>query len=167
MLGSAIFFFDWRFGCLPSLLAPKKTRADRPSGTNTAGRDSLVRHVKDPLFIVVTLFLSFLLLAIGYLPVTWFPWLMYLTGGDVKQSNRYTLWYNMSAILGFIIAPACGWIIDYKANRGNRMLLRIAFIIVSAHSSKVRSRRSSTLLCCRVSPGRSQSLYASSACSNR
>ena len=122
MLGSAILFFDWRFDALPSLLKPTVSRTDRPSESNVASRDSLARHVKDPLFIVVTLFLSFLLLAIGYLPVTWFPWLMYLTGNDVRRSDQYTFWYNMSAVLGFLIAPACGWIIDYKANRGNGLL---------------------------------------------
>ena len=57
MLGSAILFFDWRFGCLPSLLKPKATRADRSTESNAISRHSLVQHVKDPLFIVVTLFL--------------------------------------------------------------------------------------------------------------
>lgn len=34
------------------------------------------------------------------------------------KANRYTFFFNMSAILCIFIAPICGLIIDYKVNRG-------------------------------------------------
>lgn len=48
----------------------------------TNSRDTLIQHIKDPLFIAVTLFLSCLLLTISVLPVTWYSWLMYLTNNN-------------------------------------------------------------------------------------
>lgn len=49
--------------------------------------NTFIHHLTSPLFILVALFLSFLLLSIAYLPITWFPWLMYLTKDDVQRSK--------------------------------------------------------------------------------
>lgn len=46
--------------------------------------DSLVRHLTNPIFVVVTCFLSCLLLTVAFLPVVWFPWVMHLTGFNLK-----------------------------------------------------------------------------------
>ena len=37
------------------------------------------RHLLSPIYIFVVLFLSVLLLPSVFLPVTWFPWTMYVT----------------------------------------------------------------------------------------
>ena len=100
-------------------------------------QNTFMHHLTSPLFILVALFLSFLLLSISYLPIIWFPWLMYLTKGDLKRSKLssqwlllsmsdifvftgtdYTFMYNMSAASGLIIAPICGLLVDYKIARG-------------------------------------------------
>ena len=49
--------------------------------------NTLMHHLTSPMFIMVTLFLSFLLLSVSFLPVTWFPWLMYLTDKDLLRSR--------------------------------------------------------------------------------
>ena len=90
---------------------------------------------------MVTLFLSCLLLTVAFLPVVWFPWIMHLTRNNLDLgsnqlhsnlfnfsflANRYTFLYNMSAILTMFIAPICGLIIDYRANRGVDQSIRFS-----------------------------------------
>ncbi|CAF0895429.1 unnamed protein product [Adineta ricciae] len=115
MLASAFLFLDWRFLWLDSKLKVKPTRQE---GVKTDEQDNLVEHVTNPLFVVVTLFLSCLLLTISFLPVVWYPWLKYLTGGDDVLTNRYTFLYSISAVVGLVIAPLCGLIVDFRASRG-------------------------------------------------
>ncbi len=50
----------------------------------SSSQDSLASHLTNQLFVVVTLFLSCLLLTVAYLPVVWFPWVMHLTELDLK-----------------------------------------------------------------------------------
>ena len=84
MLGSALFFLDWRFACADSSLKTKPTKDEVKTITS---QDTLARHLTNPLFIVVTLFLSFLLLTISFLPITWYTWLLHLTK-DIKRGKR-------------------------------------------------------------------------------
>ena len=93
-----MLFLNWRFVCTDA--------SDRATVTYTEGtrdrhrrhhpcvpvpmlvklkpsEDSLARHLTKPLFVMLTLFLSCLLLTVGFLPVFWFPWLMFLTGNDL------------------------------------------------------------------------------------
>jgi hypothetical protein len=84
MFGSAILFLDWRFSLLDSTLKSKSTKEQIKTITS---QDTLARHLTNPLFIVVTLFLSCLLLTIAFLSVVWFPWLMYLTENNLKLSK--------------------------------------------------------------------------------
>jgi hypothetical protein len=85
MLGSTLFFLDWRFSCLDSPLKLKLIKEDIK--TVVTSQDTLTRHLTNPLFGLVTLFLSFLLLTISFLPVVWFPWVMYLTGNNLELSK--------------------------------------------------------------------------------
>ncbi|CAF4267989.1 unnamed protein product, partial [Rotaria sp. Silwood2] len=115
MFGSAMLFLDWRFTCIDSTLKSKQTKTEVKTITS---HDTLTKHLLNPLFIVVTLFLSCLLLTISYLPVVWYKWLMHLTNNNKQSTTNYTFWYNMIAILGIIVAPVCGLIIDFKVSRG-------------------------------------------------
>ena len=85
MLGSAFLFLDWRFAFIPSIL---KTQSQTQEVKTVTTQDTLIRHLKNPLFIIVTLFLSCLLLTVAFLPVIWFPWLMYLTKNNLDSSKR-------------------------------------------------------------------------------
>lgn len=125
MLGSAILFFSWRFQCTePSTKIPTANGEEI-----TPAQDSLARHLTNPLFVVVTLFLSCLLLTVAFLPVVWFPWIMHLTNNDLKLANRYTFSYNMSALLALFVAPICGLVIDFRANRSySQRILNLSII---------------------------------------
>ena len=94
-----MLFLNWRFVCTDT--------SDRATVTYTEGtrdrhrlcnscvcvgfivvkvkpsEDSLARHLTNPLFVTLTLFLSCLLLTVAFLPVFWFPWLLFLTGDDL------------------------------------------------------------------------------------
>lgn len=100
-------------------------------------QDSFSQHLTSPVFVFATLFLSCLLLTVAFLPVVWFPWLMHLSRNDLKIGNHrlmssligthviilanlYTNLYNISAVLSLIIAPVCGFTIDYQVHRGMR-----------------------------------------------
>ncbi|CAF3511626.1 unnamed protein product [Rotaria sp. Silwood1] len=115
MFGSAIFFLDWHVKCGS---ASNKTKSSTTEDvTINTSEDSLAQYLTNPIFVVVTLFLSCLLLTVAYLPVIWFPWVMHLTGYNLNLANHFTFLFNMSAILCIFIAPICGLIIDYKAAR--------------------------------------------------
>ncbi|CAF0810788.1 unnamed protein product [Adineta ricciae] len=115
MFISAMLFLDWRFTCAHTQ-STKKSLPEEVEVNPT--QDTLARYLTNPLFVVVTLFISCLLLTVSFLPVVWFPWIMNLTGKNVNLSNRYTFLFNMSTILCIVIAPICGIILDYKASQG-------------------------------------------------
>ncbi|CAF1235332.1 unnamed protein product [Rotaria sordida] len=115
MFGSAMLFLDWRFTGMNSILKSKSIKKEVKTITS---HDTLIQQLINPLFIVVTLFLSCLLLTISFLPVIWYKWLLHLTGNNQQLATRYTRIYNMIAVFGIIVAPLCGFIVDYKAYRG-------------------------------------------------
>ncbi|CAF4738530.1 unnamed protein product [Rotaria sp. Silwood1] len=127
MFGSAIFFLDWHVKCGS---ASNKTKSSTTEDvTINTSEDSLAQYLTNPIFVVVTLFLSCLLLTVAYLPVIWFPWVMHLTGYNLNLANHFTFLFNMSAILCIFIAPICGLIIDYKAARGySQRILNISIL---------------------------------------
>lgn len=84
MFINAMFFHDWRFSCIDSTLKTKEEGVK-----TTVSQDTLARHLTNPLFVVITLFLSCLLLTISFLPVVWYPWVLYLTGKDLIISKYY------------------------------------------------------------------------------
>lgn len=55
-----------------------------------SSQDSLARHLTNSLFVVVTLFLSCLLLTVAFLPVVWFPWIMSLTGNNLQLGSNWS-----------------------------------------------------------------------------
>ncbi|CAF1579403.1 unnamed protein product [Rotaria magnacalcarata] len=127
MLGSSILFLDWRFKLSTKSNVTKST--DSEDVVISPSEDSLARHLTNPIFIVVTCFLGCLLLTVSYLPVVWFPWVMYLTGFNLKLANRFTSMYNMSAVLSIFISPIFGFMIDYKVQRGySQRLLNVSMV---------------------------------------
>jgi len=59
----------------------------------SSSQDSLARHLTNPLFVVVTLFLSCLLLTVAFLPVVWFPWMMHLTGHNLELGSKESFFF--------------------------------------------------------------------------
>ncbi|CAF3906861.1 unnamed protein product [Rotaria sordida] len=127
MFGSAMLFLNWHSKC--ANVSNKRKLSTNEDVAISTSDDSLARHLTDPIFVVVTLFLSCLLLTVAYLPVVWFPWVLHLTGHNLHLANRFTFAYNMSAILSIFIAPICGLIIDYKADQGrSQRMLNISIL---------------------------------------
>ena len=57
------------------------------------------KHLTSPLYILVVLYLSVLLMPSIFLAVTWYPWVYYITNEDVELSKlirRYFLLSNNS-----------------------------------------------------------------------
>lgn len=84
MLGSAFLFLDWRFAYIPSIL---KSQSQTKEMKTITSQDTLIRHLTNPLFVLVTLFLSCLILTVSFLPIIWFPWLKHLTNNDLTISK--------------------------------------------------------------------------------
>ncbi len=88
MLGSAMLFLNWRFVCTDT--SDKNTAIADDGVEISPSQDTLARHLTNPLFVVVTLFLSCFLLTVAFLPVVWFPWIMHLTNNNLKLGLKLT-----------------------------------------------------------------------------
>ncbi|CAF1274177.1 unnamed protein product [Rotaria sp. Silwood1] len=77
-------------------------------------------YLTSPLYILVVLFLSVLLLPGIFLSVTWYPWVYYITKQDKILTNKYTLAYNLSTIAAIIICPINGFLLGFKADRSRK-----------------------------------------------
>ncbi len=84
MLGSAFLFLDWRFESIPSIL---KSQPQTNEVKTTVSENTLIQHLKKPLFILVTLFLSCLILTVSFLPVIWPRRLIRLTENKLDLSK--------------------------------------------------------------------------------
>ncbi|UJR36912.1 hypothetical protein I4U23_029625 [Adineta vaga] len=62
----AMFFLDWRFACVDT---STKTKSTIDEVEISSSQDTLARHLTNPIFVVVTLFISCLLLTVSFLPV--------------------------------------------------------------------------------------------------
>ena len=90
MLVSSFLFLDWKF---PILNLPYKfdTKFENASveiikGSkwymNMYNRRGVWRHLTNPFYILVVLFLSVLLLPSVFLSVTWYQWVSYITNNS-------------------------------------------------------------------------------------
>ena len=87
---------------------------------NLSAQDSLAKHLTTPLFALLGLFFSCLSLTVTFLALIWFPWLMHLTENDGQFVNLLTIVFNLSSIFSLLIAPICGYMIEYQAYRGEK-----------------------------------------------
>lgn len=107
MLISSFMFLDWRF---PILNLPyhfdtkleKKTKSINITNDDTEieninwymkiiKRKGVWHYLTSPLYILVVLFLSILLLPGIFLSVTWYPWVFYITKQDILLSKSSKL----------------------------------------------------------------------------
>jgi len=91
MFGSAMLFLNWRFACAET--SDKTKSSNNDSVENNPAGDSLARHLTNPLFVVVTIFLSCFLLTVAFLPVVWFPWVMHLTNNNLNLGLKFYLFF--------------------------------------------------------------------------
>ncbi|CAF2361322.1 unnamed protein product [Rotaria sp. Silwood2] len=141
MIGAALLFMDWRFRLLnlpygfvtnsePNKESRKSVEIDDAAHVinmswyrHIVNRVGVWQHLLSPIYIFVVLYLSVLLLPTVFLPVTWFPWVMYVTNENEDLSNRYTLIFNLSTIAALIICPCSGALLDFRAHRSNKQRL--------------------------------------------
>ncbi|CAF1194103.1 unnamed protein product [Adineta ricciae] len=138
---SAFLFLDWKF-----------TLCKLPYGTNVTFEQALTQtnditdsetkwyikiyqrtgiwnHLLSPLYILVVLFLSVLLLPSVLLSVIWYPWVHYITNQNTVLANQYTFAFNVSTLSALVICPINGFILGRNAMKnGKQQLLNILIV---------------------------------------
>ncbi|CAF1222983.1 unnamed protein product [Rotaria sordida] len=145
MFISSFMFLDWKFPILnlPYQFDTKLETKKIPS-TNTINENSLSNndesdkmkwytrilkrkgvwhHLTSPLYLLVVLFLSILLLPGIFLAVTWYPWVYYITKQDTVLTNKYTFAFNLSTISAILICPVNGFLLGFKADKSKKQKL--------------------------------------------
>jgi hypothetical protein len=105
------------------------------------------------MYISVVLFLSVLLLPAVFLPVTWFPWVSYVTNNNenlckfflffilyslffiIFLANIYTLAFNLSTIAALFICPCSGALLGFRTDRSNMTHLFLFYSIIYSFRS--------------------------------
>ncbi|CAF0837946.1 unnamed protein product [Rotaria sordida] len=147
MIITACFFMDWKFPFLhlPYEFAPSSNTnnnltesADNNQRSNVnemvwyqriVNRVGVWEHLLSPVYILVVLYLSFLLLPSVFLPVTWFPWVMHITKDNEPLSNKYTLIFNLCTTAALVICPSSGFLLDFRArNNSKQRIFNIALM---------------------------------------
>ncbi|CAF2769945.1 unnamed protein product [Rotaria sp. Silwood2] len=145
MLISSFVFLDWRFPILnlpyqfDTKLEKKKIRSNIINNEDQSSNNSEIDKTKwymrilkrkgvwnyltSPLYILVVLFLSILLLPGIFLAVTWYPWVYYITKQDTVLTNKYTFAFNLSTVSAILICPLNGFLLGYKANKSKKQKL--------------------------------------------
>ncbi|CAF0855764.1 unnamed protein product [Didymodactylos carnosus] len=86
-------------------------------------RKGLWKHLTSPLYILVVLFLSILLIPSTFLSVTWYPWVFYITNQNIKLANQYTFAFNLVSIFAILICPFNGFMLGFRADRSHKQKL--------------------------------------------
>ncbi|CAF1279841.1 unnamed protein product [Adineta ricciae] len=138
---SAFLFLDWKF-----------TLCKLPYGTNVTFEEALTKsnnrtdsetkwyikiyqrtgiwnHLLSPLYILVVLFLSVLLLPSVLLSVIWYPWVHYITNQDTVLANQYTFAFNVSTLSALAICPINGFILGRNAMKNRKQQLLNILIV--------------------------------------
>ncbi|CAF1117414.1 unnamed protein product [Adineta steineri] len=139
MLISSFIFLDWTFPVL-NLPYHSDTKMENKTGSLTVTvddneserikwytrilkRQGVWHYLTSPLYLLVVLFLSILLLPGIFLAVTWYPWVYYITQQDTLLTNKYTFIFNLSTISAIIICPLNGFLLGFKADKNKKQKL--------------------------------------------
>ncbi|CAF1453618.1 unnamed protein product [Adineta steineri] len=142
---SSFVYLDWKFPILnlpykfntkleKKITAPAITTDDGELPDNTQvdkmkwytrilKRKGVWQYLTSPLYLLVVLFLSILLLPGIFLAVTWYPWVYYITNQDTVLSNKYTFAFNLSTIAAIVICPLNGFLLGFKAAKSKKQKL--------------------------------------------
>ncbi|CAF3896288.1 unnamed protein product [Rotaria magnacalcarata] len=138
MLISSFLYLDWRFPILnlpyhfggkseeknessSSVASKSISEIDRMKWyTRILKRKGVWQYLISPLYILVVLFLSILLLPGIFLSVTWYPWVYYITKKDTLLTNQYTFAFNLSTISAIIICPLHGFLLGFNADKSKK-----------------------------------------------
>jgi len=124
MFVSSFLCLDWNFKWLNL-----PYQFDIQLESNEENQKSFLKTVLNPLYVLVVLFLSILLLPTVCLSVYWNPYVTYLTNSNEQLLNRYTFAYNLSSISALLICPLNGYLLGYHADRSQqRKFLNICLV---------------------------------------
>ncbi len=87
------------------------------------------KYLFSPLYILVVLFLSILIIPTVFLSVFWQPFISYITNEDITLINKYTFAYNVSTISAILICPINGYLLGFKAHKSEKQkLLNVSIV---------------------------------------
>ncbi|CAF4769593.1 unnamed protein product [Rotaria sp. Silwood1] len=127
MLITSFLFLDWKYSFLN---LPYKFDVQLEStDENELNRNSFWKHFRSPLYILVVLFLSILLIPSVFLAVVWEPSITFITEHDKSLANKYTFAYNVTMAFSIIICPINGFLLGFKADKSKKQkLLNISLV---------------------------------------
>ncbi|CAF0909863.1 unnamed protein product [Rotaria sp. Silwood1] len=129
MFFSSFLFLDWKFPILnlgytfDTKLEQTKTTPVDEVQIKTKWYEKIYRriglweHLTNPLYILVVLYLSFLLMPNILLSVTWYPWVYYINHNDKTISDKYTFAFNMASLSHIALCPIVGFLLSFRASR--------------------------------------------------
>ncbi|CAF1305896.1 unnamed protein product [Rotaria sordida] len=127
MFITSFCFLDWKYSFLN--LPYKFDVQLELTDENELDRSSFWEHFRSPLYILVVLFLSILLIPSVFLAVVWEPSITFITGEDKSLANKYTFAYNVSTLFSIIICPINGFLLGFKADKSKKQkLLNISLV---------------------------------------
>ncbi|UJR13126.1 hypothetical protein I4U23_000150 [Adineta vaga] len=137
MFLSSFLFLDWKFPIL-NLEYKLDTKLERMETISTNGtkwytniyqRVGFWKYITNPLYILVVLYLSILLMPNILLSVTWYPWIYYINHNDKIISDKYTFAFNMASLSQIILCPIVGFLLAFRSEQNQKQKLLNAAII--------------------------------------
>jgi len=134
MLLTSFLFLDWKYSFFK---LPYKFNIQLEL-TDQLNENHFSKYLLNPLYILVVLFLSIVLISTVFLSVFWEPLITFLTKEDLSLGiyfikcenvefiyrlklfllgNKYTFVYNVSTISAILICPINGYLLGFKAHK--------------------------------------------------
>ncbi|CAM4866798.1 unnamed protein product [Rotaria socialis] len=127
MFLTSFLFLDWKYSFLK--LPYKFDIHLEVADEEESNRNTLWKNLRSPLYILVVLFLSIVLIPSVFLSVFWEPFITYITGDDESLANKYTFAYNVSTLSSIIICPINGFLLGYNASKSKtQKFLNVALV---------------------------------------
>ncbi|CAF1294440.1 unnamed protein product, partial [Adineta steineri] len=127
MFLTSFLFLDWNYSYWN---LPYKFNIELEStNQNELNENNLWKNLLNPLYLLVVLFLSILLIPSVLLSVIWEPLITFITNHDDTLADKYTFAYNISTISAIIICPINGYLLGYKSDKNKKQKLLNIFLV--------------------------------------
>ncbi|CAF1363219.1 unnamed protein product [Adineta steineri] len=127
MFLTSFLFLDWNYSYWN---LPYKFNIELESNNqNELNENNLWKNLLNPLYLLVVLFLSILLIPSVLLSVIWEPLITFITNHDDTLADKYTFAYNISTISAIIICPINGYLLSYKSDKNKKQKLLNIFLV--------------------------------------
>ncbi|UJR11903.1 hypothetical protein I4U23_016081 [Adineta vaga] len=112
---TSFLFLDWNYS-----LANLSYQFDIQLETNNQNETNemtIWKTLRNPLYILIVLFLSVLIIPTVFLSVIWEPFIRFITKENESLSKNYTFIYNISTLSAIVICPINGYLLGFKADQ--------------------------------------------------